>query len=189
MRKATTDTRLLLDIRSIMREVHNAVGHKVLYRWNSHRVDMPVATVLTLTSPTVLSVKHVAGTLPNEVVDLTYTGCNYGGRRAWFVCNRIGCCRKVAVLYETPKGFRCRHCARVIYRSTREREYDRMLRRARKSRAAVGGGNNLLEPLPERPKGMHWVTYDRLLRSEAALWGEISSAASERAAKPHVTNR
>jgi len=152
----------------------------MLYRWHSQRSDMPVATAVKLTAPTTVSIQHVGGNLPNEIIDLTFTGCHLGGQRAWFVCNRIGCCRKVAVLYDTPKGFRCRHCAHLDYRSHRERDWDRLLRRSRRLRAKVGGGANLVEPFPARPKGMHWATYDQLLRLDATLWGEISSAALRR---------
>ena len=87
---------------------------------------------------------------------------------------------KRAILYQHPRGFRCRHCCQLDYKSHRERSYDRMLRRSRRLRARVGGGVNLTETFPARPKGMHWATYERLLRSEAAIWGEISSAAPDR---------
>jgi hypothetical protein len=187
-RKATTDTRLSIDIREFMRGIHGNVGGKTLYRWNSPRNDMPVATLFRLTGRNQVSVKHVAGSLPDEVLDLIYTGCNLGGRRAWFVCSRIGCGRKAAILYDTPKGFRCRHCARLIYQSTREREYDRLLRRARRVRFKAGGGNNLLEDFPERPKGMHWETYDRLHEQEAILWGPICERAEKRLGNQRHTN-
>lgn len=180
MRKATTDSRLQIDIREVMRGIDGAVGGKVFYRWHSQRADMPVATLVALSTPNRVSIKHVAGSLPNEVIDLTRSACHLGGKRAWFVCNRIGCCRKVAVLYDTPKGFRCRHCAGVTYQSKRERPYDRLLRRARKARAKAGGDANLLQPFPDRPKGMHATTYLRLLEKEAACWGTISDKAIRR---------
>lgn len=180
MKRATTDSKLQIDIREVMRAIKRSFDGKVLIRWHSTRGDMPVATALTLSTPTRMSIKHVAGELPNEEVDLAFSGCHLGGQRAWFVCNRIGCCRKVAVLYDTPKGFRCRHCANLIYQSTRERPYDRLLRRARRVRAKVGGGANLLQPFPGRPKGMHLETYINLFATEAQLWGEVSNQAKQR---------
>jgi hypothetical protein len=179
--RPTTDTRIAVDIRELFRSISGNLGGKLLYRWNSERIsEVPEATFFTLTSPEQITVTHLGGTMPGETLDVTYTACQHGGRRAWFLCTRIGCGKRVALLYNTPKGFRCRHCCDLDYRSHRERSWDRMLRRSRRIRAKVSGGANLIEAFPPRPKGMHWSTYDRLLRSEAALWGEISSAATKR---------
>lgn len=179
--RPTTDTRIAIDIRELFRSTGGNVGGKVLYRWNSERLgEVPEATFITLTSPAQITVTHLGSLMPGEILDITYTACRQGGRRAWFLCTRVGCGKRVAILYGTLKGFRCRHCCDLDYRSHRERSWDRMLRRSRRIRAKVSGGANLVEAFPPKPKGMHWATYDRLLRSEAALWGEISSAASTR---------
>jgi hypothetical protein len=179
--RPTTDTRIAVDIRELFRHIGGNVGGKALYRWNSDRVgQVPVATAFTLTSPELITVTNLGGLMPDETLDVTYTLCRYGGRRAWFLCTKLGCGKRVAILYDHPRGFRCRHCCQLDYKSHRERAYDRMLRRSRRLRAKVGGGVNLIEAFPARPKGMHWATYDQLLRSEAALWGEIDSAAADR---------
>ena len=178
--RPTTDTRIAIDIRDLYRHIGGNTGGKALYRWNSDRDGLvPVATVFVLTSPESITVTHIGGAMPEEILDVAYTPCRYGGRRAWFLCTKLGCGRRVALLYDHPRGFRCRHCCQLDYKSHRERSYDRMLRRSRHIRAKVGGGANLIEAFPTRPKGMHWATYERLLRSEAALWGEISSAAPD----------
>jgi hypothetical protein len=177
--RPTTDTRIAVDIRELFRHIGGNTGGRALYRWNRGG-EAPVATLFALASPVLVKVTHVGGAMPEETLDVAYTPCRYGGRRAWWLCTRLGCGKRVAILYQHPRGFRCRHCCQLDYQSHRERSYDRMLRRSRRIRARVGGGANLTETYPPRPKGMHWATYERLLRSEAALWGEIAGTAAER---------
>jgi len=93
----------------------------------------------------------------------TWTSCNYGGERQWFLCPE--CNRRVALAYG-GKYYRCRHCHNLTYASQQENISDRLMRRSRKIRKRMGGGNNLLEPFPCKPKNMHWNTYWRL-RTEA----------------------
>src|SRR5215208_5991385 len=97
-----------------------------------------------------------------EPVSLTWTVCNFGGERPWFVCPGAGCGRRVAVLYGLGKYFLCRHCYDLVYESQRENEMHRALRRAQNIRERLGGSANMTEPFPERPKGMHHETYWRL---------------------------
>lgn len=93
-------------------------------------------------------------------VRLTWTPCNYGGKRPWFVCPGQGCGRRVGVLYG-GKYFLCRHCHNLAYQSTREDEASRHLRKAQAIRQRLGGSANMLEPFPAKPTGMHWETYEQ----------------------------
>ena len=93
---------------------------------------------------------------------MKWTACNFGGERPWFVCPGATCGRRVAVLYGPGKYFLCGHCYELRYESQREDKKDRALRRAQKIRMRLGGSANMLEPFPERPKGMHHDTYMRL---------------------------
>jgi hypothetical protein len=97
-----------------------------------------------------------------EPVPLTWTACNIGGERPWFICPGAGCGRRVAVLYGPGKYFLCRHCYDLRYESQREDKTQRALRRAQKIRKHLGGSANMMEPFPEKPKGMHLETYMQL---------------------------
>ena len=97
-----------------------------------------------------------------QSVTLEWTPCSFGGQRPWFACPRAGCGRRVAVLYGLGKWFLCRHCYDLSYESQREDKTLRALRRALKIRQRLGGSANMMEPFPEKPKGMHHETYMRL---------------------------
>jgi hypothetical protein len=97
-----------------------------------------------------------------QPVELGWTPCNFGGERPWFLCPGIGCGGRVAVLHAAGKYFLCRHCYALSYESQRGDKAHRALRRAQKIRKRLGGSANMMEPFPEKPKGMHWSTYERL---------------------------
>lgn len=95
-----------------------------------------------------------------QIVHFDRTPCNYGGYRTWFLCPR--CWRRVAVLYGAGKYFYCRNCYNLTYGSQQESRADRLMRKSRTIRKRLGGTSNMLEPFPEKPKNMHWETYNRL---------------------------
>jgi hypothetical protein len=101
-----------------------------------------------------------------EPVDLSWTACNYGGKRPWFICpgvvNGVACGRRVAVLYGPGEYFLCRHCHDLTYESQREGKMYRALHKAQGIRERLGGSANMTLSFPERPKGMHHKTYRRL---------------------------
>ena len=92
-------------------------------------------------------------------VFLDSTRCNYGGERIWFSCPGRGCSRRVAVLYG-GSIFACRHCYQLAYDSQRETSHSRALSRAQAIRVKLGG--TPAGDFPDKPKGMHWETYNRL---------------------------
>jgi hypothetical protein len=64
--------------------------------------------------------------------------------------------------------FACRHCYRLAYASQQESAHDRGLLKAQGIRMRLGGTANMLDDFPEKPKGMHWRTYERLCRAHDA---------------------
>jgi len=97
-----------------------------------------------------------------EPVSLDWTACNFGGERPWFVCPGAGCVRRVAIVYGLGRYFLCRHCYDLVYESQRENAMYRALSKAQAIRERLGGNANMTKPFPEKPKGMHWATYERL---------------------------
>jgi len=109
-------------------------------------------------------------------VAVVWTPCRFGGERAWFVCPGDGtgvrCDRRVTKLYGAGRHFACRECGRLAYTSQRKSADQRALWKAQKIRMQLGGSPNILEDFPDKPKGMHWRTYER--------WRRIHNAAEER---------
>jgi hypothetical protein len=97
-----------------------------------------------------------------ETVALSWTACNFGGERPWFICTGAGCGRRVAILYGPGRYFLCRHSYDLTYQSQRDNVMYRSLHRAQDIRERLGGSANMMEPFPEKPKGMHHDTYMRL---------------------------
>jgi hypothetical protein len=100
---------------------------------------------------------------PTPVV---WVPCRFGGERPYFACpglvNGGLCRRRVSKLYGAGTYFLCRHRCRLAYASQREDRYDRALRQANNIRVRLGGNPGMALVFPERPKGMHRRTYERL---------------------------
>ncbi len=96
-------------------------------------------------------------------VELQTTSCHYGGVRYWFVCPTVECGKRVAKLYLGDKYFACRHCCRLAYHSQREAKDDRATRNAEKIRAKLNWQPGIINLPGNKPKGMHWPTYLRLM--------------------------
>ena len=99
-------------------------------------------------------------------VPITWTDCHFGGRRPWFVCAVYSggryCGRRVAVLYGAGELFACRSCYGLAYESQQEDLPGRAQLKAQKIRMRLGGSECPADLFPDKPKGMHWRTYERL---------------------------
>jgi len=108
-----------------------------------------------------------------------WTACHLGGQRPWFVCSIYSsgrhCGRRVPLLYLADKLFACRRCYGLAYASQREALYLRDVDKAQKIRMRLGGSTVMSEAFPNKPKGMHWQTYERLRRAhDAAEWRSMT---------------
>ena len=95
----------------------------------------------------------------SEFVPLIETPTSFGGRRMWFQCP--SCRNRCRILYGGAH-FRCRRCHRLKYETQYEPAYGRAATRALKIRERLGSKDGIDAPFPEKPKGMHRKTYDRL---------------------------
>lgn len=93
-----------------------------------------------------------------QTIRLERTPCRFGGERPWFLCPRCG--RRVGVLYG-HRLFLCRTCHSLAYASQCEPRHDRLLRRANKLRARLGGEAGISATI-NKPKRMRRATYARM---------------------------
>ncbi len=166
-KKTTTEECHSLDVRDLHRKGLLRPGIRFRSSWSRAGRETGSIRGFVYRDRVVLSYRHRSGLGGEwkdvkEPVALEWTPCNFGGERPWFICPGVACGRRVAVLYGPGRYFLCRHCYDLRYESQREDKKDRALRRAQKIRQRLGGSANMLEPFPERPKGMHHDTYMRL---------------------------
>jgi hypothetical protein len=118
--------------------------------------------------------------LVDQTVSITWTECALGGHRPWFVCNfeinsGMRCQRRAAKIYLGGHPvFACRQCQRLSYASQNETSHLRLIGKAMKIRMRLGGSPNLFMPFPERPKGLHKRTYERLRKIHDAADSRLS---------------
>jgi hypothetical protein len=167
-KKTTTDECQSIDVRYLHRNGLLQPGHSFSLRWSrAGRQSGSIGGVAHDDDRVTFFYHHRRGSggeweEVKKTVALEWTPCNFGGQRPWFLCPGAGCGRRVAVLYGPGKYFLCRHCYDLRYESQREDKTHRALRRAQKIRERLGGSANMMEPFPERPKGMHHKTYRRM---------------------------
>ncbi|MCU7796499.1 MAG: hypothetical protein KZQ75_05160 [Candidatus Thiodiazotropha sp. (ex Myrtea spinifera)] len=171
--KDTTDDYRSIDVRRWNRDgllvPHQSFG------WQWSRYGEVIASINVRAEPdrVVLTYRHRKGSKEwkdeNYPVYLDWTACHLGGERPWFLCPARGCGRRVAILYG-GSIFACRHCYQLAYPSQREAYYDRAARRADRIRNKLGWEPGILNPKGwQKPKGMHWSTFERLNKEHDAF--------------------
>jgi hypothetical protein len=167
-KKSTTNECQSIDVRYLHRNGLLKPGHYFSLRWSRAGRQTGSIRGVAYRDQVTLLYRHRRGPGHEwedikEKVPLSWTACNFGGERPWFICPGADCGRRVAVLYRPGKYFLCRHCYDLSYQSQRDNKMNRALHKAQDVRRRLGGSANMVEPFPEKPKGMHWRTYERLL--------------------------
>jgi hypothetical protein len=164
--KRTTDDYRKLDVRRLHRDGLLTPGQSFGWNWSRHGETVASIQIRTEADRVILGYRsrsHCGEWQQMEYpVYLEWSGCTLGGRRAWFLCPGRGCGRRVAILYG-GSVFACRHCHKLAYECQREPSDHRAIRRADTIRARLGWHPGIAFPIGDKPKGMHWRTYLRLM--------------------------
>ena len=166
-KKSTEDCRSL-DVLQLQRGGLLKNGNSFTWSWTRHCEKMAAIQVNVSENQLTLDYRHQNNGSEwkshKYPVLLEWLPCNYGGLRAWFKCPASGCGRRVAKLYIGSAGiFACRHCYQLAYACQRENADDRATRQAGKIRDRLGWEPGILNGHGDKPKGMHWQTYQRLV--------------------------
>ena len=168
---------LRLDVRQLHREGWLRPGLSFSLNWTMGGNPIGSISIFTSTGSISLSYSTRAGEQVNEFVALDLTPCHFGGARPWFLCPRCG--RRVGVLFG-GKRFWCRHCHGIAYAVENEDAMSRLLRRSNKLRERVKVRAGTAYPVTDKPKGMHWRTFDRIRWQIQGIEAGFWMAAAER---------
>ena len=163
--KNTTSDYSEIDIRQLQRDGLIKPGQTYNLKWKHDDETTEIIKVQTEIDLLTLTHQYKIGNDDWKEkcfsIFLDWTPCNFGGKRAWFICSHPGCWRRVAKLY-CGDTFACRHCYKLAYSCQRETAPDRLARRANKIRKKLGWKGGILNLRDGKPKGMHWKTFEKL---------------------------
>ena len=160
---STTDELLTFDIRKVNKDAFINDG------WlNHYRLDNSFIISYKFNGHSFYIVDY------QQHISLTKTNCNYSGYRYWFICPK--CNEKAAILYLKDKCFLCRCCQNLAYTSQRRCQIDRLLVKMLKIRRSIGASSNIMEPIINKPKGMHWKTFANIINEEKTVSQQYANA-------------
>jgi hypothetical protein len=162
-KKDTTDSYLSFDIATFAKSVDLTTARAGSWQWTFSSGRQ--SSIIYVVSPGqgVRLSYTASGQDYNYLVSVTTTTPHYGGARYWWLCPTCG--RRVRILYG-GKRFLCRHCHSLTY-ETAQKGGDLLTtidNRLYLIRRRLQGKWSLLDGPGDKPKGMHWNTYFRLVR-------------------------
>lgn len=158
--KTETSDAMPLDIRKFTRKGLLVPGSSFSWQWTVN--DRKVAGInirVDLQSMVLSYFMKSTGEVVEQRVQTQTSPCHLGGQRHWFTCPKCG--KRVAVLYAPGRYFACRQCGGLGYATQKEGVGDRASSKADKIRKRLGWQAGILNGDGGKPKGMHWVTYQR----------------------------
>lgn len=163
--KMKCESCLWLDVRAWARKGILKAGTRFDTRWSNGS-----SASVSLASDERVELRYaVDGAAKLQSIALTHTPCNYGGQRTWFVAPCCG--SRAAKLFMRRGRFACRKCQNLTYQ-VQTIDYIQRQHRAmdRVTRKLVNG--------EDKPKGMHWSTFDRLQDRVETIDGRLNMAAN-----------
>jgi hypothetical protein len=169
--RMTCESCTFIDVREWKRRGLLGAGQSFSWRWTRLGESCGNISVLVEADAVVLISRSQ---YPGEIewrsveqrVPILWTACHLGGHRPWFRCTVSSggqyCGRRVAILYGPGDLFACRRCYGLAYASQQESPQNRRIGRSRNIRIQLGGGPDVLQAFPKKPRGMHQRTYLRL---------------------------
>ena len=181
--KDTTDDYRSIDVRRWKKDGLLTPNQTFNWAWSRHSEVLATISVCTKDDGVILTYRHRSGGEDWEdqsyPVYLDWTSCHIGGQRPWFLCPASDCGRRVAILY-SGRIFACRHCCQLAYPSQRETSDSRATRRADRIRDKLGWEPGILNGNGQKPKGMHWNTFERLTaQHDAFVQASLAGMASK----------
>ncbi len=181
--KDTTSDMRPLDIRRLHRAGLLTPGRAFGWHWTVNGEEVASIQIRTEVGRVILDYRNRSNggewRAMEYPVYLEWTGLNFGGRRAWFLCPAQGCGRRVAILFG-GSIFACRHCHRLAYQCQRETDDDRAIRRYNTIRRRLGWKPGFLNGYGGKPTGMHWRTFERLRAEHDAFVSASLAGMAER---------
>ena len=166
----TTSRYPQLDVRSLYRNGQLKPGQIFTRDWyNDDREKTLSVHIITEIDKLMLLHSDKHGQEHCYNIDLSWTSCNYGGYRPWFICPVKKCTHRVAKLYLADTFFACRHCYKLVYFSQLQTSEDRAIRQAGKIRAQLGWEPGILSGHEDKPKGMHSKIFARFIEKHDVL--------------------
>ena len=161
--KRCTDNMRSVDVRNLRRDGLLKPGSVFELSWTWRgKAEAAIAVAVTADRVRFVYCNSERGG-PWEDVDCTamldHTPMHFGGVQTWWRCP---CCHRRAALLYVGRTMACRHCWNLAYRSERETEEDRALRRAGRIRRRLGWEPGIANGRGTKPKGMHWRTFWKL---------------------------
>ena len=154
-----------LDIRKLQRQDLLLPDMDFSWHWTRNGVKVPSLRIYTDADSLIISYQNLTRDgkwqFMEYTVHLEWTDCNLGGQRAWFCCPAHECGRRVAILY-SDSILACRHCHKLVYACQRESSNNRAMRRADSIRRRLGWKPGIANLEGNKPRGMHWCTFERL---------------------------
>ena len=177
--KATTDDHDDIDIRWMNKRGLLEPGKQGSLSWSRVGGNTGSVSYRVERDRMILSYKHLSRYRRweevTQTIQFTQTPCNFGGYRKWFRCPN--CDRRVAIICGAGTSSPPRQCYDLTYTTRKGKAYYRLLEKADNIRERLGKDSG---EISQKPKGMHFKTYYRLLDELEAIENRAKSMVMSR---------